>query len=63
MKRKKLLDKSHQPPYNETEAIIYLQSVQIKRRKYHGWRLMFNFLHYVHLMSLLISPRFLGFYL
>ncbi|MDR2547945.1 MAG: hypothetical protein LBC34_00320, partial [Rickettsiales bacterium] len=30
---KKLLDKFFQPPYNEAEAIIYLQSVQIKRQK------------------------------
>jgi len=27
---KKLLDKFFQPPYHSTEAIIYLQSVQIK---------------------------------
>ncbi|MDR1139983.1 MAG: hypothetical protein LBK93_05200, partial [Rickettsiales bacterium] len=44
-----------------TGGIQLSSSVQIKRQEYYGWRLMFNFLHYVHLMSLLISPRLLGF--
>jgi hypothetical protein len=58
---KKLLDKSHQPHYHRVEGIQLSSSVQIKRQEYYGWRLMFNFLHCVHLMSLLILPRFLGF--
>gem|GEM_PF-2955469 len=50
---KKLLDNFRHYPYHSTEAIIYLQSVQIKRQKTQcTWRLMFNFLHYVQLMSL-----------
>ncbi|BAP00036.1 hypothetical protein WCLE_007390 [Wolbachia endosymbiont of Cimex lectularius] len=33
--------------------------MQIKRQEYYGWRFMFNFLHYVHFMSLLILSRLL----
>ncbi|MDR0288537.1 MAG: hypothetical protein LBH78_00535, partial [Rickettsiales bacterium] len=59
----KLLDNLRQFRYHRVGGIQLSSSVQIKRQEYYGWRLMFNFLHYVHLMSLLISPRLLGFYL
>ncbi|BEP30653.1 MAG: hypothetical protein WBIAU1_01310 [Wolbachia endosymbiont of Drosophila biauraria] len=50
---KNLLDKLRQPPYHETEAIYLSSLYRLNDKKTQRiWCLMFNFLHYVHSMSL-----------
>jgi site-specific DNA recombinase len=47
----KIFNLYHCTTHDRVGGIQLSSSVQIKRQEYYGWRLMFNFSHYMHCMS------------